>query len=225
MRPYTPHCQVIHAEGAHAVIGISPGNGYFTHQRVAELAGWGLENFERVDLIHTDLHLADMYTAFGYAPADAQRKATKNLRGVRAKVVAAVAAHDPEGVRLRARPLSTLLDLPAYRRLREELRRLLAADSAFRSVCDRLVDTFLATRVLDGSTPTARQRQACLDYVCAEVPLFLDTPAILGVPSSLNVYHQALPMADLLYARGHGLRASRNQGHAIVTPVAEGTPA
>ncbi|WP_202818543.1 tRNA-dependent cyclodipeptide synthase, partial [Mycobacterium tuberculosis] len=25
-------------------------------------------------------------------------------------------------------------------------------------------------------------------------PLFLDTPAILGVPSSLNCYHQSLPL-------------------------------
>ncbi|MFD0515446.1 tRNA-dependent cyclodipeptide synthase [Streptomyces aureus] len=49
--------------------------------------------------------------------------------------------------------------------------------------------------------------------------LFLDTPAILGVPSSLNLYHHALPLADLLYARGSGLRASRNQGHAVITPA------
>ncbi|WP_254646924.1 tRNA-dependent cyclodipeptide synthase [Streptomyces sp. GbtcB6] len=33
-------------------------------------------------------------------------------------------------------------------------------------------------------------------------------------------YHQRLPMAELLYGRGAGLRASRNQGHATVTPAA-----
>lgn len=60
----------------------------------------------------------------------------------------------------------------------------------------------------------------CLEYVGAEAPLFLDTPAILQAPSSLNCYHQLLPTAELLYSRGAGLRASRNQGHAIVTPVA-----
>jgi cyclo(L-tyrosyl-L-tyrosyl) synthase len=81
------------------------------------------------------------------------------------------------------------------------------------------VDAFLSSKVLDGREGTARQREVCLQYVCAEAPLFLDTPAILGVPSSLNCYHQLLPMAELLYARGSGLRASRNQGHAIVTPA------
>lgn len=69
---------------------------------------------------------------------------------------------------------------------------------------------------------TATQEQVCMDYICAEAPLFLDTPAILGVPSSLNCYHQSLPLAEMLYARGSGLRASRNQGHAIVTP--DGSP-
>lgn len=219
VQPYTQHCQVIHTEGAHAVIGISPGNGYFSAQRVADLAAWGLRNFEQVDLIYTDLHVADMYEALGYPPDEARRKTVKNLRGVRAKVNNAVAATDPGGERLRGRPMSALLDIPAYRHLRKNLDDLLATDPEFLATCDKLVDAFLSSKVLDGQTPTARQREVCLQYICAEAPLFLDTPAILGVPSSLNCYHQLLPMAELLYSRGSGLRASRNQGHAIVSAI------
>ncbi|MEU9860816.1 tRNA-dependent cyclodipeptide synthase [Streptomyces sp. NPDC047971] len=219
VQPYTQHCQVIHTEGAHAVIGISPGNGYFSAQRVADLAAWGLRNFEQVDLIYTDLHVADMYEALGYPPDEARRKTVKNLRGVRAKVNNAVAATDPGGERLRGRPMSALLDIAAYRHLRKHLDDLLATDPEFLATCDKLVDAFLSSKVLDGQTPTARQREVCLQYICAEAPLFLDTPAILGVPSSLNCYHQLLPMAELLYSRGSGLRASRNQGHAIVSAI------
>ncbi|NUO41063.1 MAG: tRNA-dependent cyclodipeptide synthase, partial [Streptomyces sp.] len=91
-------------------------------------------------------------------------------------------------------------------------------DDEFRTTCEQLVGTFLAGKVTD---VTEAQRRVCMAYVCAEAPLFLDTPAILGVPSSLNCYHQLLPMAELLYAPGAGLRASRNQGHAIVTPAEE----
>ncbi|MEU5539496.1 tRNA-dependent cyclodipeptide synthase, partial [Streptomyces sp. NPDC020362] len=47
-----------------------------------------------------------------------------------------------------------------------------------------------------------------------ETPL-PDHPAVTG-----GLYHQLLPMAELLYSRGAGLRASRNQGHAVVTPAA-----
>ncbi|MGI5473086.1 tRNA-dependent cyclodipeptide synthase [Streptomyces sp. CA-132043] len=222
VRPYTRHCQVIHDEGAHAVIGVSPGNSYFSHQRVIDLASWGLRHFDQVDLIYTDLHVADMYEALGYGPVEARRKAVKNLRGVRAKVDAAGAATDPDGTRLRGRPLSALLDLPTYQQLRTGIDGLLTSDPEFRSACFRLADAFLHSRTLDGQAATDGQREACLAYICAEAPLFLDTPAILGVQSSLNCYHQLLPMAELLYARGPGLRASRNQGHGIVTPLATG---
>ncbi|MFI6053538.1 tRNA-dependent cyclodipeptide synthase [Streptomyces violascens] len=218
VRPYTPHCQVIHDEGDHAVIGISSGNGYFTHERVLDLANWGLEHFRQVDLIWTDMHVAEMFEALGYPPVEAQRKAVKNLRGVRAKVTGAVGFLDPEGKRLRGRPMSALLDIPAYQRIRTRLDDLLTADPEFREVCDQLAARFLAGK-LNGQPPTDRQREVCIKYVCAEVPLFLDTPAILDVPSSLNCYHQALPLAELLYARGYGLRASRNQGHAIINPA------
>lgn len=219
VEPYTPHCQVIADEGAHAVIGISPGNSYFSHQRILDLAQWGLSNFEQVDLIYTDLHVGEMYEALGYTAEDARRKAVKNLRGVRAKVTAAVADLDPSGARLRGRPMSALRDIPEYQRIHAELTGLLDTDPAFRETCNALVDIFLSSKVLEGKAPTPLQRQICIDYVCAEAPLFLDTPAIMGVPSSLNCYHSALPMADLLYARGAGVRASRNQGHAIVKPA------
>ena len=48
--------------------------------------------FERVDFVYTDLYVAEMYAASGYPPDDARRKAVKNLRGVRAKVLGAVRA-------------------------------------------------------------------------------------------------------------------------------------
>ncbi|MGW2563923.1 tRNA-dependent cyclodipeptide synthase [Streptomyces sp. NPDC001514] len=223
IQPYTPHCQVIHEAGDHAVIGVSPGNSYFSAQRVNDLARWGLAHFDQVDFVYTDLHVAEMYEASGYDADDARRKAVKNLRGVRAKVTNAVEAVDPGGGRLQAHAMSDLTSNPAYRGIHEHLQELLWTDQEFRSTCDQLVDAFLSSKVLNGKTPTERQREVCLQYVCAEAPLFLDTPAILGVPSSLNCYHQLLPMAELLYSRGAGLRASRNQGHAVVTP-AEGDP-
>jgi cyclo(L-tyrosyl-L-tyrosyl) synthase len=219
VRPYTPHCQVIHTAGDHAVIGVSPGNSYFSAQRINDLAHWGVEHFDRVDFVYTDLHVAEMYEAFGYPADDARRKAVKNLRGVRAKVTAAAEDFGSRGHRIGAYAMSDFTANPAYRRIHDHIRELLDTDPEFRTTCNALVDSFLSSKVLDGQAGTERQRAVCLEYVCAEAPLFLDTPAILGVPSSLNCYHQLLPMAELLYARGSGLRASRNQGHAIVTPA------
>ena len=223
VRPYTPHCQVIHAEGDHAVIGVSPGNSYFSAQRLIDLARWGTRHFAEVDLVHTDLHVAEMYEALGYSADDARRKAVKNLRGVRAKVAGAVGTVGSAGGRLRSHAMSDFVDNPAYRAIHDRISTLLDSDPQFRATCEALVDSFLSSKVLDGRAGTQRQREVCLRYICAEAPLFLDTPAILQVPSSLNCYHQLLPMAELLYSRGSGLRASRNQGHAVVTPI-EGAP-
>ena len=225
VRPYTPHCQVICAEGDHAVIGISPGNSYFSARRITGLARWGIANFREVDLVYTDLHVAEMYGTLGYSADDARRKAVKNLRGVRAKVTGAVEAVGPLGGRLRSHPMSEFQGNPAYQAIHRHLSALLETDAEFRATCDALVDSFLSAKVLDGRAATARQREVCLEYICAEAPLFLDSPAILDVPSSLNCYHQLLPMAELLYSRGSGLRASRNQGHAVVTPVPVAAPA
>ncbi|MFJ9826500.1 tRNA-dependent cyclodipeptide synthase [Streptomyces sp. NPDC101160] len=225
LQPYTDHCRVIADEGAHVVIGVSPGNSYFTAQRLRNLARWGLDHFEKVDFVHTDLHVAEMYEALGYGADEARRKAVKNLRGVRAKVAAAVGDVDPDGRRLRARGMSEFEGIPAYQELHRQVLAAVAEDAVVRETCDALTGIFLKGKVGPGQEVTARQREVCRAYICAEVPLFLDTPAILGVPSSLNCYHQALPLADLLYARGSGLRASRNQGHGIVTPVdIEGDP-
>lgn len=223
VRPYTAHCALIQADGDHAVIGVSPGNSYFSQQRLLDLARWGAENFERVDLVHTDLHVAEMYEALGYGADDARRKAVKNLRGVRAKVRTAVEETDDGTGRIRSHAMSDFLGNAAYRQLHDELWERLETDAELRRVIDELVGTFLSAKVLaDGGAATALQREVCLRYICAEAPLFLDSPAILDVPSSLNCYHQLLPLAELLYSRGSGLRASRNQGHAIITPAAEG---
>ncbi|MEU1422052.1 tRNA-dependent cyclodipeptide synthase [Kitasatospora sp. NPDC005751] len=216
VKPYTRHCEVIHDEGAHAVIGVSPGNSYFSAQRLHDLAAWGLDHYGRVDFVYTDLHVAEMYEACGYGPDDARRKAAKNLRSVRAKVRDAVTTADPGQTRLHWRPMSDFRPNTAYQEIHRQLTRRLETDADLRRACDDLVSRFLTAR---GQEPTERQRAVCLEYVCAEAPLFLDTPAIIGVPSSLNCYHQLLPLAELLYARGAGLRASRNQGHAIVTPA------
>ncbi|ORW02627.1 hypothetical protein AWC15_06450 [Mycobacterium lacus] len=176
-----------------------------------------------MDFVYTDIHVAESFEALGDSAIEARRKAVKNIRGVRAKIAATVDELDPAGSRLSARPMSEFQSNEAYRQLHGDLLARLDGDEDFRVVCQDLVRRFLSTKVAPRQEPTAAQEQVCLNYICAEAPLFLDTPAILGVPSSLNCYHQSLPMAEMLYARGSGLRASRNQGHAIVTP--DGSPA
>ncbi|MFD4604994.1 tRNA-dependent cyclodipeptide synthase [Streptomyces sp. NPDC058464] len=169
IRPYTSHCRVIHDEGAHAVIGVSVGNGYFSARRPHGLARWGLEHFDRVDFVYTDLCVAEMYEAFGCPPGEARRKAVKGVRGVRAKVRNAAAEADPGGARLRRQPMSHFRANAAYQEIHRRLQRQPGEDDDFRAVCDDLVGRFLATR---GEPADARQRAVLLEYdgPCVPVP-------------------------------------------------------
>ncbi|MEU8717229.1 tRNA-dependent cyclodipeptide synthase [Streptomyces sp. NPDC048663] len=83
VQPYTSHRHVIDDEGAHAVIGVSPGNSHFSARRPHDLAHRGLDHFDRTDFVYTDLYVAEMYEASGYPPDAARRKALKNLRASR----------------------------------------------------------------------------------------------------------------------------------------------
>ncbi|MGW0212722.1 tRNA-dependent cyclodipeptide synthase, partial [Streptomyces sp. NPDC003233] len=127
VQPYTSHCEVILGEGAHAVTGVSPGNSYFSARRLRDLARWGLDHFDRVDFVYTDLFVAEMYEASGYPPDEARRKAVNNLRGVRAKVRDAVSAADPEGLRMDWHPMSEFRTNPGYQDIHRQLQARLAS--------------------------------------------------------------------------------------------------
>ncbi|WP_435796306.1 tRNA-dependent cyclodipeptide synthase [Kitasatospora aureofaciens] len=48
----------------------------------------------------------------------------------------------------------------------------------------------------------------------------LDTPALLGVRSSVSCYHLQLPLTPVLFGRDEGLRAAARQAYAVVRPAA-----
>ncbi|WP_019889609.1 tRNA-dependent cyclodipeptide synthase [Streptomyces purpureus] len=222
VRPFTPLCNIIWGEGDHVLIGVSPGNSYFNAARIAELTRWATRRFTAVDFVYADLHVAEMFAALGHDEEHAARRAAKELKAVRRRVVAGVEAAGPPGVPIRVRALSEFAANPVYTLLHRRVRHFLATDAEFRKGCDAMVDTFLAPKVAGDAPVTERQRTACLDYIAAELPFFLDTPGILDVPSSVSCYHQLIPLTELLYAKGGGLRAARNQGYAVVCP-AEGS--
>ncbi|MFG7945484.1 tRNA-dependent cyclodipeptide synthase [Streptomyces cacaoi] len=55
-----------------------------------------------------------------------------------------------------------------------------------------------------------------LEYLIDELPFFIDTPSILGVPSSLACYHAPVGFADLLYTEDGPLHAAANQGFVLL---------
>ncbi|MEU3501051.1 tRNA-dependent cyclodipeptide synthase [Streptomyces hundungensis] len=222
VQPFTRSCHHIWDEGDHVLIGVSPGNSYFSAGRITELVRWASARFSRIDLIYADLHVAELFSALGYEEEHAARRASKELKAVRRRIVRGVEEADLPGTLVGVHGLSEFATNPVYDLLHRRVRHFLATDPHVRAGCERMAGHFLATKV-GGPTASVEQLAACLDYIAAELPFFLDTPGILGVPSSVSCYHAQIPLTELLYAKGGGLRASRNQAYAVVRP--EGTAA
>ncbi|MEU9097320.1 tRNA-dependent cyclodipeptide synthase [Streptomyces sp. NPDC048361] len=222
VQPFTRSCHQIWDEGDHVLIGVSPGNSYFSAGRITDLVRWASARFTRIDIVYADLHVAELFGALGYDPEHAARRALKEVKAVRRRVLRGVEEADAPGTQVGVHGLSEFAGNPVYELLHRRVRHFLATDPGFRAACERMAAHFLSTKAGDPAA-SAEQLSACLDYISAELPFFLDTPGILGVPSSVSSYHVPIPLTDLLYAKGGGLRASRNQAYAVVRP--EGIPA
>ncbi|WP_369376201.1 tRNA-dependent cyclodipeptide synthase [Streptomyces sp. cg36] len=217
VRPFTRSCRLIWDEGDHVLIGVSPGNSYFSADRIAGLVRWAATRFDRVDLVYADLHVDRMFATLGYDDAHARRRAAKELKAVRRRIVRGVEEAARPDLQVGVHALSEFAGNQVYDLLHRRVRHFLATDGEFRTGCEDMAGAFLAGKS-GGARPGEAQTAACLDYIAAELPFFLDTPGILGVPSSVSCYHSLIPLTELLYARGGGLRASRNQAYAVVRP-------
>jgi cyclo(L-tyrosyl-L-tyrosyl) synthase len=77
----------------------------------------------------------------------------------------------------------------------------------------------LSGKLPEGSAPSEQQVECAVRYFLAELPLFVDTPAIVGAGSSVFCYHQPPDVLRRLYGRELSLRPAPGQGFAVVTPL------
>ncbi|GLX20502.1 hypothetical protein Slala02_26190 [Streptomyces lavendulae subsp. lavendulae] len=200
------------------LIGVSPGNSYFSAERVSALARWAVSRFAQVDFVYADLHVDRMFAAFGYTPEHASRRASKEIKAVRRRIIKGVEDSGHEHAEIRVRALSEFQPNPVYQLLHRRVLHFLETDDSFRKGCEEMALHFVGSKLPEGESMTDSQLRMCFDYLAAELPFFIDTPSILDVPSSVAAYHVRMPMTDVLFARGGGLRATRNQAYAVVRP-------
>ncbi|MEN2417500.1 tRNA-dependent cyclodipeptide synthase [Streptomyces rimosus] len=232
VRPFTDRCERIQRRGDHALIGVSTNNSYFSAERLTALVHWAQGKFRAVDIIVADLHIDTVLSAEGAAPESVGRRARRRVTDVRRRIRKAVDAASPDGPRPGSHLLSDFQHNAVYQRLRADVDKALREDREFANACHDMIRLHLLSRpqAADGNgfggvgdepeDPTEHTRiQAGLQYLGGELPFFLDTPSILGVPSSVSCYHLFTPILGPLYLRKNGLRAAVNQAFLAVTPV------
>ncbi|WP_331753310.1 tRNA-dependent cyclodipeptide synthase (plasmid) [Streptomyces sp. NBC_00637] len=219
VEPLTDRCREVFEAGAHACVGISPFNSYFSAERIAALARWALGAFKRVHFFVPDTAAAYTLEALGYAPERAAWKARRQGQYVRNKITRALAAagiDEPDGQLLDGQALA---ENAAYRILQERIEQCSREDSVFFRACLGASGWTLERRLPAGQEPTHEQLCSAVRYFLAELPLFLDTPGITGEPASVFCYHQVPDFLDDLFRHRLSLCPADGQGFVRVSEV------
>jgi cyclo(L-tyrosyl-L-tyrosyl) synthase len=216
--PFTEPSRKVWEQRRHVVLGVSPGNSYFRVERLTELLGWLCEEFDQVDVVVPDSALAHTYRALGYDPQRARKKAHGEVNVLRNRVDRAWRdAGGPRAVDGLHR-MSELASDAVYREKLAECEQALREDDTLSRTCAEMSREVLAARGHDGQATTEQVDQA-MRYLTAELPFFLASSDIFGVPSSLNFYHRQIPLAELVFSGKSVLQASPRQGYATIRPA------
>ncbi|MFC4565653.1 tRNA-dependent cyclodipeptide synthase [Nocardiopsis mangrovi] len=218
MEPFTDACHAVWEQRRHAVLGVSPGNRYFNVALLTELLGWACGEFARVDVVVPDSALEHTYLALGYDPRRAAKKARGETNVLRNRVVRAWDANGGPRAADGLHRMSELASDAAYRARLAECERALGEDDLLWETCAEMSRDVLAARGFDGPLTTERIERA-MRYLTAELPFFVASADIFGVPSSLNFYHRRLPLAEVVFAGKSVLQAPPAQGYATIRPA------
>ncbi|WP_197972453.1 MULTISPECIES: tRNA-dependent cyclodipeptide synthase [Streptomyces] len=216
--PLSGRCAEVVERAEHACFGISPFNSYFSTARIRELAAWGLERFERVDFFVPDAPSAYTFEALGYAPEKAAWKARRQGQYTRNKIVTALDSLGQADAGQRVLGWAELESNAEFGQLHASGRRRYAQDADFRAACREATVWVLAGKLPAGQAPDEEQVEHAVRYFLAELPLFIDTPSIVGAGTSVFCYHQPPAVLRRLYGGELSWRPAAGQGFAVVAP-------
>ncbi|MGP4089378.1 tRNA-dependent cyclodipeptide synthase [Streptomyces sp. KR55] len=107
----------------------------------------------------------------------------------------------------------------AFGRLHDSGLRRYAEDADFRAACREATGWVLAGKLPAAQTPDEEQVERAVRYFLAELPLFIDTPAIVGAATSVFCYHHPPAVLRRLYGGELTWRPAAGQGFAVIAPA------
>jgi tRNA-dependent cyclodipeptide synthase len=212
--PYTDACAAIVDRAEHVVIGLSPFNGYFSAIAIQRMIAWGCRHFRKVDVLLPGYEAIYTLTAAGVAPIDATRKLRRELLRLRNTSLRSLQDHDVEQPQQRIRSWTRLLENRSYLALRQQVRRSYHEDFSVRQACRNAAIN--AVEGAMGRRPDERQLAQAVHYPLAELPFFVDSPAIYGVRSSVFAYPRPIALVRSL-SIGSGAALARTDGQGFVS--------
>lgn len=195
----TPNCQQIFSTKKHVLLGISPFNSYYNETTITLLMNWALETFEQINIFIPDNLPLYNFLALGYEREKAVKKAEKQARYLKNKILRAGKAlglHEDHIYSLII-DMDVLQSNTTFTEKKALCYELFENEYIFREEC--LSATQWILNGYQNSSEHIADRQIAVRYLREEMPLFLDTPSILKKSSSLFCYHQTPDFIKTVY--------------------------
>lgn len=205
------HTHYIFEKREHALLGISPFNGYFTESRIKDLLYWSMREFAKINIFIPDELPIYNFIGAGCSERKAIYKVKRQANYLRNKIFKAFSSlgHSREFAQTTLIDMSYLEKNSTYVKIRDLCYELHSNSSEFREQC------LIARGWIAGGTPLLENENnpnPTSDYILREMPVFMDTPNILNVPSSVFVYHKLPDFILELFNNNLGLCTNLNQG-------------
>lgn len=176
----------------HALIGVSPFNGYFSAINMEILFKWANENFDNFSIFTMDKASKYNLMAMGYEEEQAIKKTKKQDQHLYNKVVRCLIniGFGEEESRKKILLISHLKENERYLKLYKECLGLFENNASFRLDCLNASKCIFANKV---EVVTEESTRIAVNYLLEELPIWLNTPYILGIRTSVFVYKDLPP--------------------------------
>jgi len=207
--PVSKNSNEIYALKQHGLLGVSPFNSYFTESNLLKLFDWALNMFEKITIFIPDKLSMFNLMALGYTEKEAAYKTLRQDRYLQNKVIRTLKKlgfneHNARELIITFTQLSSNED---YIKIYRDCLIRFEKYTDFRNGC-----LTTSSWILEKNTKIANLKEKnikmAVQYFLREIPLFLDTPTILNVKSSLFIYHQIPKYLEYLYLN-RGMVSSR----------------
>jgi len=214
--PVSSRCAEILESREHVLLGISPLNSYYSEEKINELLCWARDNFKSFHVLTSDTIFKQNFLALGYDEKKATAKTRLNWNALRNKILRAFSniGYNEQECQEKIIALSGKLpDGSLFNAIREACTKRYKHDLEFKQKC--LSSSKEVIKNYSADVNDAMLEVAAV-YLLEEMPFYLDTPSMLDVPTSLMVYHKAIPFFTDLYKDRAEYLVSNNQGHLIL---------
>lgn len=232
--PLTVNCESNFKRREHVCFGISPFNSYFSEDRIRALALWGKREFKSMHFFIPDIPAAYTLEAQGYAKDKAEWKARRQAQYLKNKICRALSSVGIVGMEISEMILDweRLTANPWYKDRLALTYKVFEEDLEFRKACIEASRWVMENKVPDTSTLSEDSLLLAVRYFLTEIPLFIDTAAIVEKSSSVFCYHQRVNFLEKFYAGDLIHKPANHQGFIVIqnssldsqmqTPVLEG---